>query len=310
VSLIQASSMAITFQHKIILHPGSVFCFRTISSVADEEGTLHRIADPPERKPSSTIYGKAGAKQEKAQPPALRAKTTSCEPEAEDPSTRRTPLSTSSTEKWTRITRKKEANEVKARQAALLVPSPSKENRKKFVTMMIPFYPDVLFIGGRVESTPISDVEPTAPGEEPLQRESRRRRNRRRNIRRHHEAGERDPAQPVSRDEISEMGETPEEWVFRERRNSLRRDRRQAQEQAEQEARQRRENPLLGRNLNPDFARAMNTPSEVGGVLARIADGLPRTPDAEGYQRCPSTERSTTRHQQSAGRTELHQRFA
>jgi hypothetical protein len=25
--------------------------------------------------------------------------------------------------------------------------------------------------------------------------------------------------------------------------------------------------------------------SEVGGVLAQIADGLPRTPDAEGYQR-------------------------
>jgi hypothetical protein len=29
----------------------------------------------------------------------------------------------------------------------------------------------------------------------------------------------------------------------------------------------------------------MNMPSEVGGVLARIADGLPRTPDAEGYRR-------------------------
>jgi hypothetical protein len=29
----------------------------------------------------------------------------------------------------------------------------------------------------------------------------------------------------------------------------------------------------------------MNTPSEVGGVLARIADGLPRTSDAEGYRR-------------------------
>jgi hypothetical protein len=28
----------------------------------------------------------------------------------------------------------------------------------------------------------------------------------------------------------------------------------------------------------------MNTPSEVGGVLARIADGFPRTPDAEGYR--------------------------
>jgi hypothetical protein len=42
--------------------------------------------------------------------------------------------------------------------------------------------------------------------------------------------------------------------------------------------------PLFGRNLNPDFARALNTPSEVGGVLARIANGLPRTPDAEGYR--------------------------
>jgi hypothetical protein len=29
----------------------------------------------------------------------------------------------------------------------------------------------------------------------------------------------------------------------------------------------------------------MNTPTEVGGVLARIADGLPRTLDAEGYRR-------------------------
>jgi hypothetical protein len=29
----------------------------------------------------------------------------------------------------------------------------------------------------------------------------------------------------------------------------------------------------------------MNMPSKVGGVLARIADGLPRTTDAEGYQR-------------------------
>jgi hypothetical protein len=92
VSLIQASSMAITFQHKIALRPGFVFCFETISSMADEEGTLHRIADLPERKPSSKISKKAGTKQEIAQPPALRAKTTSCKPGAE---------------KWTRITRKK-----------------------------------------------------------------------------------------------------------------------------------------------------------------------------------------------------------
>jgi hypothetical protein len=54
--------MAITFRHKIILHPGSVFCFGTISSITDEEGTLHRIADPPERKSSSKISEKIGAK--------------------------------------------------------------------------------------------------------------------------------------------------------------------------------------------------------------------------------------------------------
>jgi hypothetical protein len=150
-------------------------------------------------------------------------------------------LSTSSTEKWTQVTRRKEANKVKDRQAALLVPPPSKVNRKKLITTTVPFYPDVLFIGGRVESSPISDDELTVLGEEPLQRESRRRRNRHRNIQRHHEAGERDPTQPVSRDEISEMGETPEERVFREIRNSRRRDRQQAQEQAEQDARQRQD---------------------------------------------------------------------
>jgi hypothetical protein len=83
VSLIQASSMAITFPHKIVLRPGSTFYFGTISSVADEEGTLHRIADPPEREPSSTNSGKARVKQEKAQPPAPRTKTPSCKPGAE-----------------------------------------------------------------------------------------------------------------------------------------------------------------------------------------------------------------------------------
>jgi hypothetical protein len=169
--------MAITFQHKIALRPGSVFCFGTISSMADEEGTLHRIADPPEKKPSLKISGKAGTKQEIAQPPALRVKTTSCKPGTESSFTRRTPLSTSSMEKSTRITRKKETNEMKARQAALLVPPPSKENRKKLVITTTPFYPDVLFIGGSVESSPISDDEPTVPREEPPQLEARRRRN-------------------------------------------------------------------------------------------------------------------------------------
>jgi hypothetical protein len=46
--------MAVTFYSKITLRPGSVFCFGTISSVADEEGTLHRIADPPEKKSPPT----------------------------------------------------------------------------------------------------------------------------------------------------------------------------------------------------------------------------------------------------------------
>jgi hypothetical protein len=178
VSLIQASSMAVTFQHKIVLCPGFVFCFGTISSVADEEGTLHRIVDPPERKSSSKISGKIGAKQEKAQPPALRARTTFSKLGAESPSTRRTPLSTSLMEKWIRITRKKEANKVKDCQTALSVPPSSKENGKKLVTAAVPFYPDVLFIR-RVELPPVSDDEPTVPGEEPPQWESRRRRNRR-----------------------------------------------------------------------------------------------------------------------------------
>jgi hypothetical protein len=275
--------MAVTFHRKITLRPGSVFCFGTISSIADEEGTLHRIADPP-RKNSPPNSENIGVRQEKAQPPALRKKIAFNKPGAEGPLTQRTPLSTSLTKEWTQIARKKETNKTGRKQVVLSVPPPSKENGKKIATTAAPFYPNVLFIG-RVESPPVSDDEPTAPEEEPPQWESRRRRNRRRNIRRHHEAGERDPEQPVSRDEVSEIGETPEERVFKERRNSRRRDRRRAQEQAEQEARQRQENPLFGHNLNPDFARAMNTPSEVGGVLARIADGLRRTHDAEGYRR-------------------------
>jgi hypothetical protein len=145
--------MVVTFQHKIVLRPGSVFCFGTISSVADEEGTLHRFADQPERKSSSKSFGKIGAKQEKVQPPAPQAGTTLSKLGAEGPSTRRTPLSTSPTEAWTRITRKKEANKVKDYQTALSVPLSSKENRKRLVTKTIPFYPDVLFIG-RVESPP------------------------------------------------------------------------------------------------------------------------------------------------------------
>jgi hypothetical protein len=120
--------MAVTFQHKIILCPGSIFFFGTSSSVADEEGTLHRLADPPERKLSSEISEKIGARQEKAQPPALLKKITSSKIGAEGPSARRTLLSTSPTREWTQITRKKEA---KDHQADLSMPPPSKENERR-----------------------------------------------------------------------------------------------------------------------------------------------------------------------------------
>jgi hypothetical protein len=215
--------MAVTFHRKITLRPGSVFCFGTISSIADEEGTLHRIADPPKKKSTPTRSENVRVKKEKAQPPALRKKIAFGKPGVEGPLTWRTPLSTSPTEEWTQIIRKKEANKTRRKQVVLSVPLPLKENGKKIATTATPFYPDVLFIG-RVESPPVSDDEPTTPGEEPPQRESRRRRNRHWNIRRHHEAGEHNPEQPVSRDEVSEIGETPEEHVFRglgEWRNKL-----------------------------------------------------------------------------------------
>jgi hypothetical protein len=175
VSPIQASSMAVTFHRKITLRPGSVFCFGTISSIADEEGTLHRIADLPKKKSTPTRSENIRVRKEKARPPALRKKIALGKPGAESPLTPRTPLSTSPTKEWTQIARKKETGR---KQVVLFVPPPSKENGKKIATTAAPFYLDILFIG-RVESPPVSDDEPTAPGEEPPQRESRRRRNRR-----------------------------------------------------------------------------------------------------------------------------------
>jgi hypothetical protein len=58
--------MAVTFHRKITLRPGSVFRFGTISSVADEEGTLHRIADPPKKKSPPTYSENIGVKKEKS----------------------------------------------------------------------------------------------------------------------------------------------------------------------------------------------------------------------------------------------------
>jgi hypothetical protein len=198
VSLIQARSMAVTSQCKIALRHGSVFCFGTISSIVDEKGTLHRVADPPEKKFSSEIPRKTGVEQLVAQPPVPQAKITSYKPKIGSLPARRTSLSTSPTKEWTRITRKKEANVprkgTEPRRVIFPAPSPSKEDGKKQAIATAPFYHDILFIGGRLESSPISDDKPTVQGEEPPQREAWRRRNRRRNVWRHHEAGERDPA--------------------------------------------------------------------------------------------------------------------
>jgi hypothetical protein len=102
---------------------------------------------------------------------------TSYKPKIGSSPTRKTPLSTSPTKEWTRITSKKEANVLsqgtRPRRVIFLAPSPSKEDRKKSVVTTTFFYPDILFIRGRLESSPISDDEPTMQGEEPPQHEAR-----------------------------------------------------------------------------------------------------------------------------------------
>jgi hypothetical protein len=150
--LIRATSMAITSKCKIALRLGTMFCFGTISSIADEEGTLHRVADPLEKKLSSKIPREAKAEQRVAPPPASRGKMIPHKPKVGISLTRRTPLSTSPTKEWTRITRKKEANVpsqgTTTHRAIFPSPLPSKEDGKKSAITSAPFYPDVLFIGG------------------------------------------------------------------------------------------------------------------------------------------------------------------
>jgi hypothetical protein len=123
--------MAVTFQRKIILRPGSVFCFGTISSVADEEGTLHRIADPPRKKSPPATSENIGVRQGKAQPPALRKKIAFSKPGAEGPLTRRTPLSTSPTKGWTQIARKKETNKTGGSKLFFLCLRPQRRTERR-----------------------------------------------------------------------------------------------------------------------------------------------------------------------------------
>jgi hypothetical protein len=85
-------------------------------------------------------------------------------------------LSTSPTKEWTRITQRREMGIPyqgrKAQWEILLTPPPSKEDEKKHTATHAPFYPDILFIQGRLESSPIFDDEPIMLGEEPPQCET------------------------------------------------------------------------------------------------------------------------------------------
>jgi hypothetical protein len=145
--------MVVTFHRKITLRPGSVFCFGTISSVADEEGTLHRIADPPKKKSPPRNSENVGARKEKAQPPALRKEITFSKPGAEGPLTRRTPLSTSRRKNGHKSQGRKKRTKPGGSKLFFPCLCPRRRTKKKTATTATPFYPDVLFIG-RVESPP------------------------------------------------------------------------------------------------------------------------------------------------------------
>jgi hypothetical protein len=54
----------------------------------------------------------------------------------------------------------------KAQQTATLIPPPSKEDEKKRTSAPTPFFSVILFIDGQLESSPISNDEPTVLGED------------------------------------------------------------------------------------------------------------------------------------------------
>jgi hypothetical protein len=171
--------MAVIFKNKITLSLGAMFCFGTISCIADIKGTLHHIADPPEKRPSSGIPREAEASLRATPLLTARGKMAPRKLGLKSPRrmegqsvgvspTRRTPLSTSPTKEWTRITQKKEVNVPcrgrRTQWAIFSAPPPSKEDGKKHTTIPAPFYPDILFIQGRLESLPVSDDEPARGG--------------------------------------------------------------------------------------------------------------------------------------------------
>jgi hypothetical protein len=168
--------MVVTSQCKIALRPGSVFCFGTILSIVDEKGTLHRIADPLEKKFSLEILRKAGARQRVAQLPVPQAKITSYKPQNRSLLAQRTLLPTSPT-KGVDADYKKERDKRPEKRDGT---SPSflsgtfalKGGRKETCyrsSSVLPRHP-LHRGGGRLESSPISDDELIVQGEEPPQR--------------------------------------------------------------------------------------------------------------------------------------------
>jgi hypothetical protein len=168
--------MVVIFKNKITLSLGAIFCFGTISCIADIEGTRHRVADLPEKRPSSGIPREAEASLRAAPPltawwkmvprkPGFRSPQKKKDQSVGASPTQRTPLSTSPTKEWTQITRMKEVNIPyqgrRTHRAILSIPPPSKDDGKKNTAIPAPFYPDVLFIQGRLESSSISDDDPT-----------------------------------------------------------------------------------------------------------------------------------------------------
>jgi hypothetical protein len=140
----------------ITFSPGAILCFRTISCIADIEGTMHHITYPPKKKPSSEIPRKAEASPRAMPLLTAREGMASCKSELKSSRrmqdqqvgaspARRTPLSTSPTKEWTQITRRREVNVPywgrKTQRAILLAPPPSKEDEKKRTACSCSFLP-------------------------------------------------------------------------------------------------------------------------------------------------------------------------
>jgi hypothetical protein len=178
VSLIKVSSMAITFENKITLCLGARFRFGSwnhhMHSRQRRDSTPHSRSTGEEallENPKGSQSENVGSAPARGSEEYGLLQTGIQEPSGEGRLISRgftnpkTPLSTSPTKEWTRITQKKEINIPgqgrRTGQATFPIPPPSKKDGKKNTVVLAPFYPDILFIQGRLESAPISDDEPT-----------------------------------------------------------------------------------------------------------------------------------------------------